>query len=106
MHAFVPGRGAEIQQLYLIASCPYDSISDLVDLQIGIGPAGRNFRELHSNIKEGNLDFEIKAESDDEIGQLCQDFEEMRLQTESDMRRRRSHLTERIRSSSVTFPMI
>ena len=31
------------------------------------------------NIKEGNLDFEIKAESNDEIGQLCQDFEEMRL---------------------------
>lgn len=31
------------------------------------------------NIKEGNLDFEIHAEADDEIGQLCQDFEEMRL---------------------------
>ncbi len=31
------------------------------------------------NIKEGNLDFEIRQESDDEIGQLCQDFEEMRL---------------------------
>jgi len=31
------------------------------------------------NIKEGNLDFEIKSESDDEIGQLCQDFEEMRI---------------------------
>ena len=38
MHAFVPGRGAEIQQLD--RSCPYDSISNLVDLQIGIGPAG------------------------------------------------------------------
>ena len=32
-----------------------------------------------SNIKEGNLDFEIKNETNDEIGQLCQDFEEMRL---------------------------
>ena len=31
------------------------------------------------NIKEGKLDFEIKAEANDEIGQLCQDFEEMRL---------------------------
>lgn len=31
------------------------------------------------NIKEGNLDFEIHADADDEIGQLCQDFEEMRL---------------------------
>lgn len=30
-------------------------------------------------IKEGNLDFEVKAETDDEMGQLCKDFEEMRL---------------------------
>lgn len=31
------------------------------------------------NIKEGNLDFEIESQTDDEIGQLCQDFEAMRL---------------------------
>lgn len=30
------------------------------------------------NIKEGNLDFEMKWETDDELGQLCRDFEEMR----------------------------
>jgi len=30
------------------------------------------------NIKEGNLDFEIKSEKEDELGRLCQDFEEMR----------------------------
>ena len=30
------------------------------------------------NIKEGNLDFEIKPESDDELGQLCSDLEDMR----------------------------
>lgn len=30
------------------------------------------------NIKEGNLDFTIDAEGDDEIGELCKDFEEMR----------------------------
>ena len=30
-------------------------------------------------IKEGNLDFELEAEADDEIGQLCRDFEEMRV---------------------------
>ncbi|MGN0484911.1 MAG: ATP-binding protein [Lachnospiraceae bacterium] len=30
------------------------------------------------NIKEGNLDFTIEVESKDEIGQLCQDFEDMR----------------------------
>ena len=31
------------------------------------------------NIKDGNLDFELEVEADDEIGQLCRDFEEMRL---------------------------
>ena len=31
------------------------------------------------NIKEGNLDFELEVFADDEIGQLCQDFEEMRV---------------------------
>lgn len=30
------------------------------------------------NIKEGNLDFTIEAENDDEIGELCQNFEQMR----------------------------
>ena len=30
------------------------------------------------NIKEGNLDFTIEANSDDEIGELCENFEEMR----------------------------
>lgn len=30
------------------------------------------------NIKEGNLDFTIEAESRDEIGELCTSFEEMR----------------------------
>ena len=36
-------------------------------------------KKATQNIKEGNLDFEIKPENDDEIGQVCQDFEEMRL---------------------------
>ena len=31
------------------------------------------------NVKEGNLNFELKAERDDEIGQLVRDFEEMRI---------------------------
>ena len=31
------------------------------------------------NIKEGNLDYELEVETDDEIGQLCRDFEEMRM---------------------------
>lgn len=31
------------------------------------------------NIKDGNLDFELEVLAEDEIGQLCQDFEEMRM---------------------------
>lgn len=30
------------------------------------------------NIKDGNLDFTVEAESNDEIGELCKNFEEMR----------------------------
>ncbi len=30
------------------------------------------------NIRDGNLDFTIEAESDDEIGELCRNFEQMR----------------------------
>lgn len=35
-------------------------------------------KEAANNIKEGNLDFELKAETDDELGQLCKDLEDMR----------------------------
>lgn len=31
------------------------------------------------HIKEGNLEFQLEPEADDELGQLCQDFEEMRI---------------------------
>jgi len=41
-------------------------------------PLGR-MKIATQNIKEGNLDFELEVEADDEIGQLCRDFEEMRM---------------------------
>ena len=41
-------------------------------------PLGR-MKIATQNIKDGNLDFEMEVEADDEIGQLCRDFEEMRL---------------------------
>ena len=31
------------------------------------------------NIKNGNLDFEVEVQNQDEIGELCEDFEEMRI---------------------------
>ena len=36
-------------------------------------------QEATKKIKDGNLEFTLEVEADDEIGQLCQDFEEMRI---------------------------
>ena len=36
-------------------------------------------REATRKIRDGNLDFTLDIEEDDEIGELCQDFEEMRI---------------------------
>ncbi len=36
-------------------------------------------QEATKQIRDGNLDFTLDVEDDDEIGKLCQDFEEMRL---------------------------
>ena len=77
MHAFVPGRGAEIQQLYLIAVVLTTAFL-ILWIYRSVSVPLEKLQRAARNIKEGNLDFEIKAESNDEIGQLCQDFEEMR----------------------------
>lgn len=68
----------EIQQMYMIVI--FATVALLIywiyrTISIPLAKLQRAVR----NIKEGNLDFEIHAEADDEIGQLCQDFEEMRL---------------------------
>lgn len=41
-------------------------------------PLGR-MQVAAKNIKEGNLDFELTPMADDELGELCQDLEEMRI---------------------------
>lgn len=38
----------------------------------------KNLQIAAQNIKDGNLDFTIEAAGNDEIGELCKDFEEMR----------------------------
>lgn len=43
-----------------------------------VQPIGE-LQEATKKIKDGNLDFALEVENDDEIGQLCQDFEEMRI---------------------------
>lgn len=41
-------------------------------------PLGK-LQEAARSIRDGNLDFTLEVEDHDEIGQLCQDFEEMRI---------------------------
>lgn len=36
-------------------------------------------QQATKNIRDGNLDFTLEVEDEDEIGRLCQDFEEMRI---------------------------
>lgn len=69
---------AEIQQLYLIVVFFTASLLILWIYRTVSVPLSK-LQTATRNIKEGNLDFEIKSETDDEIGMLCQDFEEMRL---------------------------
>ncbi|RDU24470.1 sensor histidine kinase [Anaerosacchariphilus polymeriproducens] len=44
----------------------------------GIVTPLHKLRMATTNIKEGNLDFTLSVEHEDEIGELCRDFEEMR----------------------------
>ena len=78
MHAFVPGRGAEIQQLYLIAVVLTTAFL-ILWIYRSVSVPLEKLQRAARNIKEGNLDFEIKAESNDEIGQLCHDRENKEL---------------------------
>ena len=41
-------------------------------------PLGK-LQEAPMKIRDGNLDFTLEVENEDEIGKLCQDFEEMRI---------------------------
>lgn len=43
-----------------------------------LSPLGR-LQEATKKVRDGDLDFTLEVDSDDEIGMLCQDFEEMRL---------------------------
>ncbi|MDY3917864.1 MAG: HAMP domain-containing sensor histidine kinase [Candidatus Limivivens sp.] len=44
----------------------------------GISAPMKKLKEATQHIKEGNLDFVIEADGDDEFSDLCRDFEEMR----------------------------
>ncbi len=75
---FAPRKAGEVQQLYLLVVSVTAALLVLWIYRTVSVPLAK-LQEAARNIKEGNLDFEVKAEMDDEIGQLCRDFEEMRL---------------------------
>lgn len=78
VHAFAPEKANEYQQFYLlIVFCTASLLIYWIYRTVSVPLA--KLQRAARNIKEGNLDFEIRQEADDEIGQLCQDFEEMRL---------------------------
>ena len=78
VHTFAPREIGEYQQLYLLVVFMTAALLIYWIYRTVSVPLAKLQRGAR-NIKEGNLDFEIKSETDDEIGQLCRDFEEMRL---------------------------
>ena len=78
MRFLAPKAMGDVQQMYMIiifvtAALLIYWIYKTISVPI------ERLQRAARNIKEGNLDFEIHAEANDEIGMLCQDFEEMRL---------------------------
>ena len=92
MHTFASREVGELQQLYMIVVFITTTLL-IYWIYRSVSVPLAKLQKAARNIKEGNLDFEIRQESDDEIGQLCQDFEEMRR-----TRKRRLHSTGRTRS--------
>lgn len=78
MHTFASREVGELQQLYMIVVFITTTLL-IYWIYRSVSVPLAKLQKAARNIKEGNLDFEIRQESDDEIGQLCQDFEEMRL---------------------------
>ena len=78
LHTFASREVGELQQLYMIVVFITTTLL-IYWIYRSVSVPLAKLQKAARNIKEGNLDFEIRQESDDEIGQLCQDFEEMRL---------------------------
>ncbi len=78
LHTFVRQEVGEYQQLYLLIVF-FTAALLIYWIYRTVSVPLAKLQRATRNIKEGNLDFEIESDTDDEIGQLCQDFEEMRL---------------------------
>ena len=74
MTAFAPRAVSEIQELYLLIVF-FTAAALIFWIYRTVSVPLAKLQAAARNIKEGNLDFEIRNETNDEIGQLCQDFE-------------------------------
>lgn len=74
---FAPDAVGLIQQAYLLVACMTAAVLILWLYRTVAVPIGR-LQSAAQNIKDGNLDFELSPEAEDEIGELFRDFEEMR----------------------------
>lgn len=73
-----PQQIGEFQQAYLITIFITAALL-IIWIYRAVSIPIQRLQNAAKQIKEGNLDFELKVEEEDELGQLCRDFEEMRL---------------------------
>ncbi|MDD3404341.1 MAG: HAMP domain-containing sensor histidine kinase [Hespellia sp.] len=78
MYFLDPQQVGEISQAYLIIIFITAALL-ILWIYRAVSIPIQKLQNAAKQIKEGNLDFELKVEEEDELGQLCQDFEEMRL---------------------------
>lgn len=87
MFMFAPDKINVFHQWYLLIVCITTAIL-IYWIYRTVSVPLTKLQKAARNIKEGNLDFEIKSDSEDEIGQLCRDFEEMRLRLKANAEER------------------
>ena len=78
---FVPEVKSLFMEMFVIGICILVGAGILLTYWIYrsiLRPLGK-LQEATKKIMDGNLDFTLEVEDEDEIGQLCQDFEEMRI---------------------------
>ncbi|SHJ94721.1 sensor histidine kinase [Hespellia stercorisuis] len=78
MRILAPQRVSEMQFLLLVVIFLTAAIF-IMWIYRAVNIPIHKMQDAAKQIKEGNLDFELKVDEDDEMGQLCRDFEEMRL---------------------------
>lgn len=81
VNEFGPEVRSMVVQMLLSGTCILIFIGAALTMWVYrsvLRPLGK-LQQATRSIRDGNLDFTLEVEADDEIGELCQDFEEMRI---------------------------